>query len=133
MARESGWEITMFVAPLFGAAVLVALAADPFHDATGDTNRSMQEKAAAIEPLVRSATQCIVCAVTASPHYQGRVGTKIGDLIIGYTPVCLTPVRAMIDAYDRYYGDGTGEAFFMGPYLDVLPKAVEAGADHTAP
>jgi hypothetical protein len=113
--------------------VLVAVAADPFHDATGDTNRSMQEKAAAIEPLVRSATQCIVRAVTASPHYQGRVGTKIGDLIIGYTPVCLTPVRAMIDAYDRYYGDGTGEAFFMGPYLDVLPKAVEAGADHTAP
>jgi hypothetical protein len=48
-------------------------------------------------------------------------------------PACLTPVRAMIDAYDRYYGDGAGEAFFMGPYLDVLPKAVEAGADHAAP
>ncbi len=30
----------------------------------------------------------------------------------------------MIDTYDRYYGEGTGEAFFMGPYLDVLPKAV---------
>ena len=28
----------------------------------------------------------------------------------------------MIDAYDRYFGDG--EAFFMGPYLDVLPVAV---------
>ena len=72
-------------------------------------------------------------AVTASPHYQGRIGTKIGDLIVDYMPACLTPVRAMIDAYDRYYGDGAGEAFFMGPYLDVLPKAVEAGADHAAP
>ena len=30
----------------------------------------------------------------------------------------------MIEAYDRYFGDGEGEAFFMGPYLDVLPIAV---------
>ena len=123
----------MFVVPLFGAAVLVAVAANPFHDATGDTNRSMKEKAAATEPLVRSATQCIVRAVTASPHYRGRVDAKIGDLIVDAMPACLTPVRAMIDAYDRHYGDGAGEAFFMGPYLDVLPKAVEAGADHAAP
>ena len=39
-------------------------------------------------------------------------------------PSCVGPVRAMIDAYDRYFGDGTGEAFFMGPYLDALPAAV---------
>jgi hypothetical protein len=37
---------------------------------------------------------------------------------------CVVPVRAMIDAYDRYFGEGEGEAFFMGPYLDVLPSAV---------
>jgi hypothetical protein len=43
-------------------------------------------------------------------------------------------VRAMIDAYDQYYGDGSGEAFFMGPYLDVLPKmVVEAGKKAAAP
>jgi hypothetical protein len=30
----------------------------------------------------------------------------------------------MIDAYDRYFGEGEGQAFFMGPYLDVLPTAV---------
>jgi hypothetical protein len=123
----------MFVAPVFGAALVIAVAANPFHDATGDGNRPMQEKAAATEPLVRSATQCIVRAVAASPRYRGRVDAKIGDLIVDSMPTCLTPVRAMIDAYDRYYGDGAGEAFFMGPYLDVLPKAVEAGADHAAP
>ncbi len=39
-------------------------------------------------------------------------------------PNCVVPVRAMIDAYDRYFGEGEGEAFFMGPYLDVLPSAV---------
>ena len=122
----------MFVAPLFGAALVVTIAADPFHDATGDAKRSTQEKLAATEPLVRSATQCIVRAVAASPNYRGRIDAKIGDLIVDSMPTCLAPVRAMIDAYDRYYGDGAGEAFFMGPYLDVLPKAVEAGADHAA-
>jgi hypothetical protein len=33
-------------------------------------------------------------------------------------------VRMMIEAYDRYFGDGEGEIFFMGPYLDLLPGAV---------
>jgi hypothetical protein len=121
----------MLVVPLFGATLLVAVAADPLHDATGNTNLSMQEKLAATEPLVRSATQCIVRAVTTSPHY--RTDVHIGDLIVDSMPACLTPVRAMIDAYDRYYGDGAGEAFFMGPYLDVLPKAVAAGAQKTVP
>src|ERR1700683_5870655 len=95
MAAQSGWEITMFVAPLVGAALLVAVAADRFHDATGDTNRSMKEKAAATEPLVRSATQCIVRAVTASPHYRGRGDAKIGDLIVDSMPTCVTQLRAM--------------------------------------
>jgi hypothetical protein len=39
-------------------------------------------------------------------------------------PPCAQQMRAMIDAYDRYFGEGSGEAFFMGPYLDLLPKAV---------
>jgi hypothetical protein len=125
--------MTMFVAPLVGAALLITVAADSFHGTTGDTNGSMQQKAAATEPLVRSATQCIVRAVSANPHYRGRIDAKIGDLIVDSMPTCLTPVRAMIDAYDLNYGDGAGEAFFVGPYLDVLPKAVEAGADHAAP
>ena len=30
----------------------------------------------------------------------------------------------MITTYDRLYGDGAGETFFMGPYLDSLPAAV---------
>jgi hypothetical protein len=40
----------------------------------------------------------------------------------------------MIDGYDQYYGDGSGEAFFMGPYLDALPKLiVEAAKKASAP
>ena len=29
-----------------------------------------------------------------------------------------------VDAHDRLFGHGSGEAFFMGPYLEVLPAAV---------
>jgi len=39
-------------------------------------------------------------------------------------PACLEPVHAMIDNYDRYFGDGAGETFFMGPYLDLLPTVI---------
>ena len=68
----------------------------------------------------------------ADPRYGGKSGVQLGDLIVDSMPSCLTPVRAMIDAYDRYYGDGSGEAFFMGPYLDLLPKAVIARPKNAA-
>jgi hypothetical protein len=122
----------MLLAPLFGTALLVAVAADPMHDSAGETGLAAQEKRAATEPLVRSATQCIVRAVAGDLRNTASTGTQLGDLIANSIPYCLTPVRAMIDAYDRYYGDGSGEAFFMGPYLDALPKAVAAGAKNAA-
>ncbi len=118
----------MIVAPFFGTALIVAVATGPALNPGGEINLSIQEKAAATEPLARSATDCIVHAVIADPRYAKKAGAALGDLIVASMPSCVTPVRAMIDAYDRYYGEGTGEAFFMGPYLDVLPKAVIAGA-----
>lgn len=118
----------MIFAPLIGTAFLVAVAADPLNDATGIANLSVREKIAATEPLVRAATRCIVHAVTADPRYGATPAAQLGDLIVASMPSCVASMRAMIDAYDRYYGDGAGEAFFMGPYLDVLPKAVAAAA-----
>jgi hypothetical protein len=115
----------MLLAPLFGTALVVAVATDPLNDSSAVTGLSAQEKLAKTEPLVRSATDCIVHAVVADPRYATA---QLGDLIVASMPSCIAPVRAMIDAYDHYYGDGTGEAFFMGPYLDVLPKAVTARA-----
>ena len=91
---------------------------------------TLREKMAATEPLVRSATSCIVRAVTTDPRYVEKQ-MPLGDLIVASMPTCVAPMRAMIDAYDHYYGDGTGEAFFMGPYLDVLPKAIVEGAKKT--
>jgi hypothetical protein len=118
----------MLFAPLFSAALVVAVATDPLNDLSGRTSPSASERAAATEPLVHSATECIVRAVIADPRYADRQLAELGDLIVDSMPVCLTRVRAMIEAYDRYYGEGAGEAFFMGPYLEVLPKAVLAGA-----
>jgi hypothetical protein len=123
----------MIVAPLFGTALVVAVATGPVLGPGTDTTKlSAQQKIAATEPLVRSATDCIVHAVTADPRFSADAGPQLGDLIVAAMPSCHTPVRAMIDAYDLYYGDGTGEAFFMGPYLDVLPKAVLAGSKNAA-
>jgi hypothetical protein len=123
----------MIVAPLFGTALVIAVATAPtLGPATGTAKLSAEQKTAVTEPLVRSATECIVHAVVADPRFDGVAGTQTGDLIVSAMPACHAPVRAMIDAYDRYYGEGTGEAFFMGPYLDVLPKAVLAGSKNAA-
>jgi hypothetical protein len=94
---------------------------------------SLAQKNAAIRPLVRSATECIITTVSGDPRFATALtnGT-LGDLIVDSMPVCVQPVRAMINAHDRYFGEGTGEAFFMGPYLDLLPKTVVKSAQGVA-
>src|SRR4051794_33469074 len=84
---------------------------------------SVQQKSAAMQPLLRSTTECIARTVSTDPRFGSRNG-NLGDRIVQSMPSCTTEVRAMIEAYDRYFGEGEGEAFFMGPYLDVLPTAV---------
>jgi hypothetical protein len=116
----------MLLAPLVGTTLLIAAATEPLNNAGDPAHLSMREKMATTEPLVRSATDCIVHAVIADPRYGDDQSAQLSELIVDSMPTCVKPVRAMIDAYDHYYGDGSGEAFFMGPYLDVLPKAVSA-------
>ena len=115
----------MIVAPLLGLSLLVNVAASPLEESTSAAlHLTMQQKNAAMQPLMRSATECIARTVTADPRFDQAKSNEVGDLIVDSMPACVAPVRAMIDAYDRYFGEGSGEAFFMGPYLDVLPKAV---------
>ena len=124
----------MILAPLFGTAVVIAVATGPLDDPMGLDHLSPRQKSAATETLVRSATDCIVHAVFANPRYSATGAAALGDLIVASMPSCVTPVRAMIDRYDQYYGEGSGEVFFMGPYLDALPKLViEAGKKAAAP
>jgi hypothetical protein len=124
----------VILAPLFGTAMIIAVATGPLDDPMGLTHLSPREKSAATQTLMRSATDCIVHAVFANPRYSANGTAELGDLIVASMPTCVTPVRAMIDGYDQYYGEGSGEAFFMGPYLDALPKLViEAGKKAAAP
>jgi hypothetical protein len=85
----------------------------------------MPQRDAALLPLVHRATDCIVRKVAADPRLRaGLRPAEINDLIIDSIVACRQPVRAMIDAHDLVYGNGSGEAFLLGPYLDVLPAAV---------
>ena len=89
------------------------------------TQMSMGHKQAALLPLVRRATGCILRKVSADPRYHREIGVdELNDVIIDSIEACMKPVRAMIDAHDRLYGNGSGEAFLLGPYLDVLPSTV---------
>ena len=118
----------MILAKLAGAALVVSVATGPMIEPNGAAlqRMSMQQKNAALQPLLRSATECIARTVAADPGFRREAPNEnLGDLIVASVPSCIAPVRAMIDAYDRYFGEGTGEAFFMGPYLDVLPGAVD--------
>ncbi|MGA7487100.1 MAG: hypothetical protein WBW74_09225 [Xanthobacteraceae bacterium] len=119
----------MILAPLAAAALVVGVTTGP-HVAPRlspdlSPNLSLEQKSAAMQPLMRSATECIARAVSADPRFSRR-NADLGDLIVASMSGCTAQVRAMIEAYDRYFGDGEGEAFFMGPYLDVLPAAVSS-------
>src|SRR4029079_9439664 len=99
----------MILAPLLGVALVVRVATEPLSDPLGPVHLSTQQKNTALEPLVRSATDCIVHAVAADSRYGDESKRPLGDLIVDSMPTCMKPVRAMIDAYNRYFGQGTGE------------------------
>ncbi len=86
---------------------------------------SVRQKESALLPLVLRATDCIVRKVSADRRYTNDIRpVDINDLIVDSISACARPVRAMIAAHNRMYGDGSGEAFLLGPYLDVLPAAL---------
>ena len=114
----------MILAPLFGVALVVTVATEPLTAPLGSAALSTQQKNSAMEPLVRSATDCIVHAVTTDPHFETASAGAIGDMIVASMPSCVTPVRAMIDNYDRYFGEGTGRSLFHGP---VPRRSAEGG------
>ena len=114
----------MILAQLVVATFVVNVAAGPIVDSPVRRLTS-QQKEAVTRPYVKSATDCIARTVAADQRFRKETAaTNLGDLIVDSVPKCLGPVRAMIDAYDRNFGEGSGEEFFMGPYLDVLPDNV---------
>jgi hypothetical protein len=116
----------MILAPLAAVAPTASVATGPTTEPSALPSMSARQKIAAVQPLVRSATECIARAVRADSRFGHG---DLGDVIVDSMPRCTAQVRAMIDAYDRYFGNGAGEAFFLGPYLDVLPSAVSKWAE----
>ena len=118
----------MILESLFGLSLVLNVSLDtaaPPADPAAWLQMSVRQKDAALLPLVRRATECIVRQVAADPRYSADMRPdEINDLIVDSIAACGRPVRAMIDAHDRMYGYGSGEAFLLGPYLDVLPAAV---------
>ena len=116
----------MILPALTGVSLVVLVASSQ----TTELDRSVvhlsaQQKNAAVQPLVRRATECVARSVAA----DARLGTidqpgVLGDMIVASMPSCAELMRSMIEGFDRYFGDGTGEAYFSGPYLDALPGAV---------
>jgi hypothetical protein len=119
----------MILETLFGFSLVLNASLDP-----SPVNDSQQAawlqtpvpgRETALLPLVQRATDCIVQTVAADPRFRaGLRPAEINDLIIDSIAACRRPVRAMIDAHDRMYGDGSGEAFLLGRYLDELPATV---------
>jgi hypothetical protein len=86
---------------------------------------SVAERQAKLLPLVARATDCILRRIAGDPRYRADLRPdEINDLIADSLRGCARPLRAMIDMHDRLYGAGSGEAFLLGPYLDVLPSAI---------
>ena len=114
----------MILPHLAAASLVVAVATGPFVEPSV-THLSLQQRGAATRPFMRSATECIARSVAADGRFRREdPAANLGDLIVDAVPKCLSPVRAMIDAHDRYFGEGSGEEFFMGVYLDALPDAL---------
>jgi hypothetical protein len=86
---------------------------------------SVRQRDAALLPLVKRATECILRSIAADPaELDGARAEEIDGLIVEAMIGCRRQLRAVINAHDRMYGDGSGEAFVRGPFMDVLPAAV---------
>lgn len=117
--------------PLVGLSLIVNVAVDPVLPEaaalTPGLAMSAQEQRATMQPLIRSANECIAKAVSSHPQFSATVEPgQVNNLIVDSIPNCIEPVRALIERHDQIYGDGTGGRFFMGPYLDALPSVVQA-------
>jgi hypothetical protein len=76
----------MILAPLAAAALIVGAATDPNVESRPAPAPSLQQKSAAMQPLMRSATECIARTVSADPRL-GQRDADLGDLIVASMPV----------------------------------------------
>jgi hypothetical protein len=118
----------MILESVFGLSLVLNVSLNGDVAATSSTawhQLSVPQRQAALLPTVRRATDCIVRKVSSDPRYNADIRPEeLNNLIVDSISACGRVVREMIDTHDRMYGAGSGEAFLLGPYLDVLPAAV---------
>ena len=112
----------MIPAHLASMALTITVALGPALD-PDPALLSEKQRSSIVRPLVQHANECIAQRVVGDKRYH-RHATDLGELIVDAVPECIDRIRAMVDGYDRNFGDGSGAAFFAGPYLSVLPDAV---------
>jgi len=110
------------ILPALAAASLLIMTAAPDLDPAATMHLSTRERSAAVQSSITRATECVERTVADDP--RSADAAELGDLIVASMSPCRNLMRSMIDTYDANFGTGTGEAFFSGPYLDVLPSAV---------
>jgi hypothetical protein len=85
---------------------------------------SATEKIAAMKLAIIATKKCVISEV----HKDRRdlvPGSTFGDMITGaLTGPCAERASQVVNMYNLYFESG-GEDFFMGPFLDALPKAVQ--------
>ena len=130
----------MVIAALLALPLVTTVALDPqlLHSPgkalDSETEYTLPQKEAMMRALVRSATACVAHAVSVNPRFaQTAKPGDLNELIVDSITPCAGPIRNMIEAHDRLFGRGSGEAFFMGPYLDVLPATVARIVGTSAP
>ena len=83
----------MILAPLTAAALVISVATAPMIDPQSAVPMSAQQKSAAVQPLLRSTTECIARTVAADPRFR-QPGSDLGDLIVDSTPMTNISARA---------------------------------------
>jgi len=119
----------MIAAALLSLSLAVSTTYEPEDLAPNTYARALaqmtpQQKFATLRPLVRSANDCVIHAIEADPRLRSVAATDMNELIVSSMAPCAEAMRSMIDAHDRLFGEGSGEAFFMGPYLEGLPLTI---------
>ena len=122
----------MILESLFGLSLVLNVSLEsplPAPAARNPLQMSVPQKEAALLPLIERTTHCLASNVVADPRYRPDLRRdQVIELIADSFDACGDAVNALVEAHDRMYGDGSGEAFLFGPYFGGLPGAVSKQA-----
>jgi len=95
------------------------------------TAMSVDQKDAAIGPLVKSATECIVRTVTADPRFPVmKGGVEFNNLIVDSVPTCADDLRRSARLFDDIWYGGRPAGPDADAALRALDERVRAAQPH---